>query len=252
MKNHLLKKINPEKKPDKSNSIQRPYHNRKQKPSKKAHKPTANLQPRPEPNALDIKSILQQARAEVGIDASPDIDSTNNDATGETSDLDNLDTLDSSNNSSSLDNIPDTLKTYLRTPEERQAEKDAIKADSRLRWLAFYYLSVREHSAKELKQKLLAKDQDPAKIDELLAEFAEKGYQSDHRTALMLIREGIRKGRGRRRIKQDFAPKLTVPSNIDELIDMAVSDGTDFVDVVADEDGLVEGVDWLKLAVEAG
>ena len=41
------KKNKSRKKPDKSNSIQRPYHNRKQKPSEKAHKPTANLQPAP-------------------------------------------------------------------------------------------------------------------------------------------------------------------------------------------------------------
>ena len=39
------------------------------------------------------------------------------------------------------DNIPAALKAYLRTPEQKQAEIDAIKAESRLRWLAFYYLS---------------------------------------------------------------------------------------------------------------
>jgi regulatory protein len=114
------------------------------------------------------------------------------------------------------DNLPAALKAYLRTPEQRQADIDAIKAESRLRWLAFYYLSRREHGKAELKQKLLDKEQDPDKIDTLLEEFEDKGYQSDYRTTLMLIRESIRKGRGRGRIKQDFyQKKIAMPSNID-------------------------------------
>ncbi|WP_227429728.1 regulatory protein RecX [Psychrobacter sp. I-STPA6b] len=150
-----------------------------------------------------------------------------------------------------IDTLPEALQAYLKTPEQRLAEKEKIKAESRLRWLAFYYLSRREHSAAELKQKLLDKDQDPQKIDELLQEFAEKGYQSDMRTALMLIREGIRKRRGRTRIKQDFYQRqVAIPCNIDELIDMANAESDAFCDVVS-ENELVEGVDWLKLAVEA-
>ena len=150
-----------------------------------------------------------------------------------------------------IDNLPSALKVYLLTPEQRHARQEAIKAESRLRWLAFYYLSRREHGRDELKQKLLDKDQDPQKIDALLDEFAEKGYQSDWRTALMLIREGMRKGRGRERIKQDFYKrKLTMPSNIDELIDMASTESDEFADFI-DPDAPEEGVDWLKLAVEA-
>lgn len=150
-----------------------------------------------------------------------------------------------------IDNLPSALKVYLLTPEQRHARQEAIKAESRLRWLAFYYLSRREHGRDELKQKLLDKDQDPQKIDALLDEFAEKGYQSDWRTALMLIREGMRKGRGRERIKQDFYKrKLTMPSNIDELIDMASTESNEFADFI-DPDTPEQGVDWLRLAVEA-
>nr|WP_241879744.1 regulatory protein RecX [Psychrobacter sp. PraFG1]UNK06593.1 recombination regulator RecX [Psychrobacter sp. PraFG1] len=88
-------------------------------------------------------------------------------------------------------------------------------------------------------------------MEALLQEFKDKGYQSDHRTALMLIREGIRKGRGRVRIKNDFYKrKVEVPANIDELIDMAMADNEEFVDVLSDNT-LVECVDWLRLAVEA-
>lgn len=151
------------------------------------------------------------------------------------------------------DNLPAALKAYLRTPEQRQAEADAIKAESRLRWLAFYYLSRREYGQAELKQKLIDKEQDPEKIDALLDEFAEKGYQSDYRTTLMLIRENIRKGRGRGRIKQAFyQKKIALPSNIDELIDMANAESDAFSEFVDDsEDTMVDGVDWLKLAVTA-
>ncbi len=151
------------------------------------------------------------------------------------------------------DNLPPALKAYLRTPEQKQAELDAIKAESRLRWLAFYYLSRREYGRAELKQKLLDKEQDPDSIDILLDEFADKGYQSDYRTTLMLIRESIRKGRGRGRIRQEFYKKnIAMPSNIDELIDMANTESEEFSEFVDEnEDSLVEGVDWLKLAVTA-
>ena len=151
------------------------------------------------------------------------------------------------------DNIPAALKAYLRTPEQKQAEIDAVKAESRLRWLAFYYLSRREYGKAELKQKLIDKEQDPEKVDALLDEFEEKGYQSDYRTTLMLIRENIRKGRGRGRIKQEFyRKKIAMPGNIDELIDMANAESDEFSEFVEDsEDNIVDGVDWLKLAVIA-
>lgn len=153
------------------------------------------------------------------------------------------------------DGLPAALKAYLLTPEQRHANKEAIKAESRLRWLAFYYLSRREYGRDELRQKLLDKQQEPDKIAALLEEFAEKGYQSDERTALMLIREGIRKGRGRQRIKQEFyRRKLPIPDNIDNLIANAQQQSQEFAEFI-DEDAALETpsdtVDWLKLAVEA-
>lgn len=166
---------------------------------------------------------------------------------------DNSDLNILSESDSHTDNLPSALKAYLRSPEQRQADIDAIKAESRLRWLAFYYLSRREYGKAELKQKLLDKEQDPDKTDALLDEFESKGYQSDYRTTLMLIRESIRKGRGRGHIKQEFyRKKIDMPSNIDELIDMANAESDEFREFIDDsEDSLIEGVDWLKLAVTA-
>lgn len=190
------------------------------------------------PAAQSIKQMLAEIKQDGHLSQNQAVDS-NNDSSSETT--------------HSTDNLPSALKAYLRTPEQKQAELDAIKAESRLRWLAFYYLSRREYGRAELKQKLLDKEQDPDSIDTLLDEFAQKGYQSDYRTTLMLIRESIRKGRGRGRIRQEFYKKnIDMPSNIDELIDMANTESEEFSEFVdEDENSLVEGVDWLKLAVTA-
>ena len=216
------------------------------------------------PDSQSIQQMLAEVKRKVHTDedhtdgSSDEADSSHDTAKQVT---DNIATsLDQENTEAStaaftaceIDNLPSALKAYLRTPEQKQAELDAIKAESRLRWLAFYYLSRREYGKAELKQKLIDKEQDPDSIDKLLAEFEEKGYQSDYRTTLMLIRENIRKGRGRQRIKQEFYKKqITMPSNIDELIDMANSESEEFREFVDPDDSLVEGVDWLKLAVEA-
>ena len=217
---------------------------RSKKPKKRFH-PAANFSPEPSdvpayqpPEAQSIKEMLAEVKSNVH-------------DTGINSDEHQKEFAES--HQADLDNLPSALKAYLRTPEQKQAEIDAIKAESRLRWLAFYYLSRREYGKAELKQKLLDKEQDPDKIDALLDEFEEKGYQSDYRTTLMLIRENIRKGRGRGRIKQEFyRKKIAMPGNIDELIDMANAESEEFSEFIDDSaDNLVEGIDWLKLAVSA-
>ena len=210
------------------------------------------------PEAQSIKQMLLEVKH--GMDKDEKQNSSSTTATLPTDlatlDIDNKAVSSSYKDNSEadlIDNLPSALKSYLRTPEQKQADIDAIKAESRLRWLAFYYLSRREYGKTELKQKLLDKEQDAASIDALLDEFEQKGYQSDYRTTLMLIRENIRKGRGRERIKQEFyRKKIAMPSNIDELIDMANSESEEFSEFVNnDENSLVEGVDWLKLAVAA-
>lgn len=235
----------------------------KSKKRKKRFHPAANFTAEPSdtptyqpPEAQTIKEMLAEVKLSVHRDEtedSPAIDNSIGPSSGSLGHESELSTANNSGIDSQDDNIPAALKAYLRTPEQKQAEIDAIKAESRLRWLAFYYLSRREYGKAELKQKLIDKEQDPEKIDALLDEFEEKGYQSDYRTTLMLIRENIRKGRGRGRIKQEFyRKKIAMPGNIDELIDMANSDSEEFSEFVDDSaDNLVDGVDWLKLAVVA-
>ena len=237
----------------------------KSKKRKKRFHPAANFTAEPSdtpiyqpPEAQTIKEMLAEVKLDIhndeidnslatdkGRSTEPPSKNSENEA--------ELFAIDDNETDSQNDNIPAALKAYLRTPEQKQAEIDAIKAESRLRWLAFYYLSRREYGKAELKQKLIDKEQDPEKIDALLDEFEEKGYQSDYRTTLMLIRENIRKGRGRGRIKQEFyRKKIAMPGNIDELIDMANTESDEFSEFVDDDaDNLVDGVDWLKLAVIA-
>ncbi len=229
----------------------------KNKKRKKRFHPAANFTPESNdvpiyqpPEAQSIKEMLAEVKHDVHRSEDESNSLLNADAESHSF---AVTAIHDNETDSQTDNLPAALKAYLRTPEQRQAEADAIKAESRLRWLAFYYLSRREYGKAELKQKLIDKEQDPEKIDALLDEFEEKGYQSDYRTTLMLIRENIRKGRGRSRIKQAFyQKKIAMPSNIDELIDMANTESEEFREFVDDSaDNLVDGVDWLKLAVVA-
>ncbi|WP_201596127.1 regulatory protein RecX [Psychrobacter vallis] len=241
-----------------SSNIKNPVKSKKRK--KRFH-PAANFTAEPSdvpayqpPEAQSIKEMLAEVKSNIHGDEDDSASITDVDSYKESSTpIPALTATDDRESDSQTDNLPAALKAYLRTPEQRQAEVDAIKAESRLRWLAFYYLSRREYGKAELKQKLIDKEQDPEKIDALLDEFAEKGYQSDYRTTLMLIRENIRKGRGRGRIKQEFyRKKIAMPSNVDELIDMANAESDEFSEFVDDSsDNLVDGVDWLKLAVIA-
>ena len=234
------------------------------KKRKKSFHPAANFSPEPSdvpayqpPEAQSIKEMLAEVKhnvhGEVNDNAATGEDNGFNKESKDIADTTATTTSTHRVVDSQTDNLPAALKAYLRTPEQRQAEIDEIKAESRLRWLAFYYLSRREYGKAELKQKLIDKEQALDKIDALLDEFEEKGYQSDYRTTLMLIRENIRKGRGRGRIKQEFyRKKIAMPSNIDELIDMANAESEEFREFVDDSaDNLVDGVDWLKLAVAA-
>lgn len=119
-----------------------------------------------------------------------------------------------------------------------------------LRWLAFYYLSRRELSRHELRAKLIAKDCNPLQIDELLIEFADKGYQSDERCATMLVREAVRKGRGIHHIKDSLKKAGLDAKDFGGLDELIARSGETLTDGTVLEGGADE-IDWLKLAVEA-
>ncbi|MGK8252112.1 regulatory protein RecX [Moraxella lacunata] len=170
------------------------------------------------------------------------------------------------------DNQPSAVDLLLKDDSQTVLDDNSLKLLSQveieklqlpdketryLRWLAFYYLSKKELSRHELKTKLIAKDCDPQAVDDLLDEFAEKGYQSDTRCATTLVREAVRKGRGVRYLTDSLKKAgLDVKAfgGVDELIVMSdvdsVADGTilDNDNKGNDKD---DEIDWLKLAVEA-
>ena len=153
------------------------------KKRKKRFHPAANFSPEPsdvpayqQPEAQSIKEMLAEVKQNIHgePDDSAATDNEFNKESQYTTDAAITNTSVHSTVDSQMDNLPAALKAYLRTPEQRQAEIDEIKAESRLRWLAFYYLSRREYGKAELKQKLIDKEQAPDKIDALLDEFEEK------------------------------------------------------------------------------
>ncbi len=75
-----------------------------------------------------------------------------------------------------------------------------------LRAQAIDYLSRREHSRSELKQKLMAFEEDVQIIDALLDDLTERGWQSDSRYAQMMVHSKSDK-HGNRRLQQNLALK---------------------------------------------
>ena len=66
------------------------------------------------------------------------------------------------------------------------------------------YLARREHSSKELRQKLISKNFAQELVAEVVKEFAVLGYQSDERFATMLAATRRRQGYGALRIRQEL------------------------------------------------
>lgn len=79
-------------------------------------------------------------------------------------------------------------------------------------------LSRREHSQRELLQKLSAKEFDSAEINELLEEFKEKNWQSDTRFAESYSRSRWLKGFGPVRIQLELQAR-GIDSSINDVLD---------------------------------
>lgn len=161
------------------------------------------------------------------------------------------------------------IQAQLMTDDERAAYHAQIKQDAYMRWLAFYYLGRREHSAQELRDKLLAKGCDAVRVEALLVEFAAEGYQSDTRMTAALIAAGVRKGHGRTRIWHDIKrhglTTLHSARDIDDWmskhaeffaandnVTISPADSQDDTPPTAADTAASDAanVDWLTLAVE--
>lgn len=159
-------------------------------------------------------------------------------------------------------NLLASIENQLMTDEERQAYHAKIKGESYMRWLAFYYLGRREHSQKELREKLLAKECDADAVEALLQEFIEEGYQSDERMTSALIKDSIGKKHGTIRIYQTLkkhglttiksASQINtwIEEHSDFFNDLLINDVEEETQTAAITEENYE-VDWLAQAVEA-
>ena len=69
---------------------------------------------------------------------------------------------------------------------------------------AFRILELRDHSAKELKNKLIQKGEDPDESEECVAWLEEIGVIDDERYAAAVVRRYVAKGYGAGRIRTEF------------------------------------------------
>lgn len=84
-------------------------------------------------------------------------------------------------------------------------------------------LARREHSQKELRDKLRLQNHAPEAIEEALVYMSEAGYQSDARYAAFLVRyKGARQGE--RRLRQTLTQQKIDKDTIDEAIGQAESE----------------------------
>lgn len=154
------------------------------------------------------------------------------------------------------------LQSQLISEEARQAYRDQVKGEAYMRWLAFYYLGRREHSQRELRDKLLAKGCKTNAVEALLSEFIAEGYQSDERMTSALIKDGITKKHGIIRIYQTLKKHgLTTLTSASQINPWIEAHGDFFSDLIINEPPPdVSGnaspadtyeVDWLQQAVEA-
>lgn len=108
-------------------------------------------------------------------------------------------------------------------------EQPTNPADIRI--TAMDLLSRREHSRRELKQKLRKRFEDENLIDQQLDRLSEENLQSDSRYAESLLRQRINRGQGPIRIRQEMRQK----GISDSEIEMALAE---------------EQPDWYSLAEE--
>lgn len=83
---------------------------------------------------------------------------------------------------------------------------------------AFRILSGREHSAWELRQKLLSKGCAEEGVQEIIADFVAHGYLDDVRFGVMLVREKVRQGWGSQHIKGELLRRGVRGDSLDSVL----------------------------------
>lgn len=112
--------------------------------------------------------------------------------------------------------------TVLSDPAEDVSQQTPAGDDRTLiRHSAIRYLSRREHSTRELFDKLGQKGFDGELIGEVLADLAQKGLLSDERFAEAYVRYRCNRGFGPVRIRQELRERGIPDDQIDDYVDEA-------------------------------
>jgi len=86
-------------------------------------------------------------------------------------------------------------------------DSSATHSEADLRLVAMNYLARREHSARELKDKLAARCDDAVLVDRVVHRLGEEGLQSDERFVEGFVRSRLQQGKGPLRIEQELRRK---------------------------------------------
>lgn len=87
-----------------------------------------------------------------------------------------------------------------------------------IRFKAMSFLAMREHSAKELKDKLESKFEHPKLVDSAIAGLIEQNLQSDERFARAFVSMRQRQGKGSLIIKMELREKGVTPELISQFV----------------------------------
>ena len=88
---------------------------------------------------------------------------------------------------------------------DNPATSDPDPGDTpKVRKTALDLLARREHSALELKQKLIRRNFEPRRIEQVLASLAQDGLLSDERFAEVFVASRVRRGQGPLRIRREL------------------------------------------------
>lgn len=100
---------------------------------------------------------------------------------------------------------------------------------------AVYLLSRRDHSERELRQKLKQKEYELDEIEQAVAKVQENSWQDDTRFCSLFIRQRARQGYGPLRIKQELRLKGIADWLVVQQLDEAELDWFEIAEMVFDK-----------------
>ncbi|MFW6278239.1 MAG: regulatory protein RecX [Halorhodospira sp.] len=101
---------------------------------------------------------------------------------------------------------------------------EAASAAEAVRATALRLLGRREHTHRELREKLTRRGYDAAEVDAVLAGLVEEGWLDEARFAEAFVRSRIERGQGPVRIEQEMRQRGVPPSMIEQALAAAPAD----------------------------